>query len=151
MKYFMAGLLISFAIASSAFAVRIDGKKPKEAPKTLDGLEFKMTDISGSSRFSDKGYVKMEIRNLTDSLVVVDLDNFTAIDIEERMVKVMPKQTMRNDGMEMVSDRIFEPVRKVKAGKTLKETVPFTGPLVLDKEKPVKLYWGKILLFEILD
>ena len=151
MRYFAAVLLIPFAIAASAFAVQIDGKKPKEAPKTLDGLEFKVIDISGNSRFNDKGFIRLEIKNLTDSLVVVDLNNFTAVDIEEHIVKVQPKQMLRNDGMEMVSDRVFEPIRKVKAGKTLKETVPFIGPLVTIKEKPVKLYWGNILLFEIYD
>jgi len=144
-------LIISIALAASAFAATIEGKKSKEVTKVEDGLEFRVIDIAGTSRYNPKGYLKIEITNKADSLVEIDLSNFAVMNIDEQLVRVTPKQMLRNDGLEMTSDRIFEPMRKIKAGKTLKINIPFMGPLVLTKVKPIKLYWDSILLFDIYE
>jgi len=142
-------LLVSITVAASAFAAKIDGKKAKEVTKVADGLEFRVTDFFSTTVSKPEGVIKMEITNKADSLVVVDLSNFTAMSINEEGISVAPKRLQRIDGSEMPLGQIFEPIRKIKAGKTLKASIPFMGPLFLSKEKPLKLYWKGIELFDI--
>jgi hypothetical protein len=144
-------LFVSMTVAAFAFAAKIDGKKAKEVMKVADELEFRVTDIFGATMSRPEGVVKMEITNKADTMVVVDLSKFTAMSINEERISVAPTRLQRLDGSEMPLGDIFEPVRKIKAGKTLKASIPFMGELLLSKEKPLKLYWKGVELFDIYE
>ena len=151
MKTLASILFVSITIAASAFAAKIDGKKAKEVTKVADGLEFRITDIFGATMTRPEGVIKTEITNKADSMVIVDLSNFTAMSINEERIRVAPKRLQRIDGSEMPLGDIFEPIRKIKVGKTLKASIPFMGTLLLSKEKPLKLYWKGVELFDIYE
>lgn len=141
-------------IPSLLFGAKIDGKELKDCPVFLEGIEFKVTKLAGTSSMNLEGYLSLEIKNMRDTTIALDLKSLSAVDCKGNLLNVKTMNLLRIGPGELSMfkvdlDGTYETRKSIPPGARLKETVPFTGPFLQDKKIPIKIYWKSDLLFKI--
>jgi len=134
-------VLLMLLFPSLVFAIKIDGKKTKDAPRTVDGIEYRITKLL---RFA--GYLHIEITNHRDTVIIIDCTDFAAIDSKGNQLNVQTTGIVHIDkgygnNFEINRGGTFESIKKIFPSAKLKLQIPFDGRFKHDKEKPIVLYF----------
>ena len=146
-------------------AKNINGKKLKDSPVLINGIEYRITDILILGRTSDlstqglsdgeeRTWFKIKITNKTDSLFYLDLLKFNAVDAESNQLNTI-YGSASHGGRTASTNLPFSTIsslKMIRSGACLPATIWFDLKGKFKKDVPFTLYWGAdIKIAEIYD